>query len=208
MISNLFPYVGGPIIEKMITKMPASILEMFDLSGLRLIGVKRGLNFHFPGDRVKFDGFSKIQIGLIFEDNTVFPIEIKLGTTGLSRALINRKLSVCSLSSHKNENRIKGKVFAVLNRNFDQELSKLVDIKKLYTRIENKNFMIREEWGVVARESVIESWTNYPPEFNNKQRIISIESLVQKFGHDSFNDEVGSLLSGHDYYNLWIKKDV
>jgi hypothetical protein len=88
-MDDMFPYVGESILERIIRHDPSDILSQLGLAQSGFVGVYRQIPIVFPNTPVIFDGFSTIDLGLQFDDGTIFPIEVKLGHTELSCATIN-----------------------------------------------------------------------------------------------------------------------
>ena len=207
MINDLFPYIGEAILQKLSTDQPEIIMEMVGLSAHSFVSIHQNVPFVFPNSSVMFDGFSSIDLCLKLDDNTIFPIEVKLGSTGLQRATINKKLKSCSLSDHKNESRIKGNTLSVLNRYFDQDLYSMVKNDKLHAIIDVVNLKLRTEWGIIARDHILKSWQQFPPNFNGMQRFVSLESLCSRFGKTAFNQTAKSMFHNINFYNVWVETD-
>jgi hypothetical protein len=207
MVNNLFPYIGETILEHLIDKDSDAIMEMLGLLKQNFVSIHRNIPFIFPNTSVMFDGFSSIDLCLKLSDNTIFPIEVKLGYTGLQRATINKKLISCSLSDHKDETRIKGNTLAILNRYFAHDLLSILKNDELHAVINKKEFRIRQEWGIIARNHIFESWDKFPPKFNGKQRQINLEDLCAHFGPDTFNNTVKTMFKNVNFYKLWIKNN-
>ena len=99
-MDDVFPHVGESILERIIEHDPSYILSQLGLAQTGFVGVYRQIPIVFPNTPVIFDGFSTIDLGLQFDDGTIFPIEVKLGHTGLYRATMNKKLAPCTVSRH------------------------------------------------------------------------------------------------------------
>jgi len=204
MINDAFPHIGEAILERIINQDPSSVLEKLGLAENRFVRVHRQIPIEFPKSGVIFDGFSTIDLGLQLTDGIIYPIEVKLGHTGLNRATINQKLAPCTLSSHTSEPRISGNILAVLNRHFDTELSDLISLDALHARVNNQQFIVADAWGIVARNHVLTSWERNPPNFNGQQHALSLEEICSDYGHAKFNSLVKDMLSDIDYYDQWI----
>jgi len=208
-IDGVFPHVGESILERIINQDPSYVLEQLDLLQKNgFVGVQRQVPIVFPNAAVMFDGFSAIDLALLFDDDTIFPIEVKLGYKGLTRASMDKKLAPCTVSRHKNETRIKGNILAVLNRYFDPELDDLISSDSLHARVNNQHFVVTPEWGIIARNCVLASWSNSPPKFNGRQRALSLEGLCSAYGRDAFNKLVKDMLSDVDYFGQWVGIDA
>lgn len=156
-------------------------MEILCLPKHNFISIHRNVPFIFPNSSVSFDGFSSIDLCIRLKDNSIFPIEVKLGSTGLQRATINQKLKHCSLSGHKNETRVKGNTLSLLNRYFDKDLNFAIGNDKLHANVDGNNLTLREEWGIIARNHILKSWENFPPKFNGMQKLINLESFCSQY---------------------------
>ncbi len=208
MIDDVFPHIGETILERIINHDSGYLLEKLGLTEHGFVAVHRQIPIVFPSTNVIFDGFSTIDLGLQFDDGTIFPIEVKLGQTGLARATINQKLTPCTLSAHTSEARISGNILAVLNRYFDNQLSDLIATDSLHAWINNQLYTVKAEWGIIARSRILASWLSYPPNFNGYQRTLSLEPLCSIYGRDAFNSLVKDMLSEVDYFKRWIGKNA
>jgi len=208
MISDVFPHIGEAVLEKMISEEPDYITKKLGLAKDRLVAVHRQIPILFPSSAIIFDGFSTIDIGLQLDDDSIFPIEVKLGFTGLARATINNKLRACSVSAHQNEARVCGNILAIMNRYFDSELEQIILSDSLHAEVNNQIFKVREDWGIIARKNILSSWEKFPPKFNNLQNAIELEALCKNYGEDKFNILVTSMLCGLNYYDRWVSREA
>jgi len=203
-MDDLFPHLGETVLERIVLHDPSLLLNQLDIPPSELIGVHRQVPMVFPNTELIFDGFSTIDLALELANETVVPIEVKLGRTGLSRAVVNRKLSPCRISSHRHGARVSGQILAVLNRYFDSDLSTLIGDDRLCAVVANRPRVLTDRWAVVARKPIIASWDRFPPKFNGHQCFISVESLCRHFGRDAFNELVESMLGEFDFFDTWI----
>ena len=206
-MDELFPHLGEPVLERMVRHAPESVLESLGLPREEFVGIHRQVPIVFPNTDLMFDGFSTIDLALELADATVIPIEVKLGHTGLARATMNEKLENCTISGHQHGARVSGNVLAVLNRYFDDELSALIADDRLHAQLEDRQLLLTDRWGIVARDRIIASWTNLPPRFNGNQTTISLETVCRAYGRDAFNGLVESILDEFDFFDTWIGND-
>ncbi len=207
MVKSLFPYIGESILQELSAKQPDIIMDAFDLPKHNFISIHRNVSFVFPNSSVSFDGFSSIDLCIKLNDNSIFPIEVKLGSTGLQRATINKKLKPCSVSDHQNETRVKGNTLSLLNRYFEKDLNFAIKNDKLHANIDGTYFRLRKEWGIIARNHILKSWENFPPKFNGMQKLIDLESLCLQFGEEDFNQTTNKMFNNINFYNTWIKSN-
>ncbi len=208
MIEEVFPHVGEILLERIFNEDKSLLANFLEIEESNIQSVHRQLPLEFVGSPVIFDGFSTLDLGVLLKNNKVLPIEVKLGRFGLAKASVNKMLNPCSISAHTSEYRVSGKLFAILNRNYDSELAKIVGNTELCTRINGETHPISDVWGVIARDSVISSWKKMPPDFNGKQKIISIESVCSSYGEHEFNNLVGGIFSGVNFYNTWFPQNA
>ena len=204
LLDEVFPHLGEIILQRILEHSPELIANARGIQVHDLRGIHRQIPLAFPKTEIIFDGFSTLDLGVHLSDGSLFPIEAKLGFTGLARASMNTKLASCSISGHQSEYRVSGKIPAVLNRNFDEQLRKKIANDRLHGWLGGHWLPITEAWATIARDHVIASWTNYPPAFNGKHRTISLNQLCSKFGKMKFNQVVSELFANIDYYDRWI----
>lgn len=207
-MDDLFPHLGESILERIIRREPSSVLDPLDVPSDQFVGIHRQVPIVFPNTDVMFDGFSTIDLALELANETVIPIEVKLGHTGLARATMNQKLNDCTISGHQHGARVSGNILAVLNRYFDTGLSALIATDRLHAQIANQQLVLTDRWGIVARDHVIASWTKFPPRFNGNQTTISLETICRNFGRDAFNKLVETILGEFDFFDTWIGNDA
>jgi len=184
-IGDVFPHVGESLLERIIAYDPGYVLKQLGLSRNHLLRVHRQIPMVFPNTPVMFDGFSTVDLGLHLVDDTILPIEVKLGHTGLARATMNKKLAPCTVSGHTTGKRISGNILAVLNRNFSAELADLISSDTLHARLEeHPPLPVTSKWAVVVRDHVLESWSRLPPNFNDCHCKLSLESICLNYGRD------------------------
>ena len=206
MIDDLFPHIGELLVERILNEDMCFLARQLNIKESDIQSVHRQLALEFPRASIIFDGFSTLDLAVLLTNGTVFPIELKLGYSGLARASVNKMLVPCTVSKHTSENRVSGKVLSILNRNFDGELLDVIGHSSLSARIEGKDYPVTEEWGIIARKKVLSSWDKLPPNFNGLQACISIEELCSNYGEDKFNYLVNDVFSNVNFYNEWIEK--
>ena len=205
-IDDLFPYIGETILQHMAELAPEILLGPLGFARSDLVGVHRQVAIALPKTKIIFDGFSTIDLALQLSAETLFPIEVKLGLTGLSRSIMNKNLAACSISNHKSERRITGKLPAILSRNFDAALVTLVETDRLHGRIDDRLFPVRESWATIARDRINQSWKKHPPDFNEHHRALTLDEMCASFGKERFNRLVAAMFSDVDYYDRWIDR--
>ncbi len=202
MIKTVLPYIGEFILKEMIEKEPDFLLKKFNIK-------KEDIKIHhqielYHKDFI-FDSMAKIDLGIEVNDSIIYPIEVKLGHTGLHKSNINEKLEKkLSFSNHK-DMRVKGNMLAILNRNFDNKLK--IPNNILHATINNNRYKISEKWIIIAFEHIISNWEKNKPDFNDKVIFIKFESLVNNFGKDKFNKLVQNKFINIDFYEKWIEED-
>jgi len=205
-IDDLFPHIGETILQEMAKLAPEILLEPLGIPETAFVEVHRQVAIAFPQTTIIFDGFSTIDLALQLSDDTLFPIEVKLGFTGLGRATMNKNLAACSISKHRSERRITGKMPAILSRNFDATLVNLVGTDRLHGRIGDRLFPVRESWATIARDRINRSWTSSPPAFNEHHHALTLDTICAAFGKERFNGLVAEMFSDVDYYDRWIDR--
>jgi len=208
MIEDVFPHIGELIVEKILNEDKNYTADILNIPKGEIVSVHRQLPLEFPESSIIFDGFSTLDLAILLKNEKVLPIELKLGFAGLARASINRMLTPCSVSAHASENRVSGKVFSILNRNFDAKLTEVIHGDQLSTRIKGRAYPLTNKWGIIARSSVISSWNNLSPNFNGLQVYLSIEDICEIYGEDKFNNLVDSLFSNINYYKIWLNNNA
>lgn len=203
-MDDLFPYLGEPLLERIIGQSPELVIKPLGIRRDDFVGIHRQVAIVFPNTDLIFDGFSTIDLAIELADETVTPIEAKLGHTGLARATMNQKLENCTISGHQHGARVSGNVLAVLNRYFDDKLTELIDGDRLHAQLGNRRLPLTDRWGIIARDHIISSWTNYPPRFNGSQTTISLETICRDFGREAFNKLVEAILGEFDFFDTWI----
>jgi hypothetical protein len=206
-MDDLFPHLGEPVLERIVREAPESVLTPLGIARDEFVDIHRQVPMVFPNTDLMFDGFSTIDLALELADATVVPIEVKLGHTGLARATMNQKLADCTISGHQHGARVSGNVLAVLNRYFNAELSALIGEDRLHAQLGNRHLPLTARWGIVARDHIIASWTNYPPRFNGTETRISLETICRAYGRVAFNDLVESILGEFNFFDTWIGND-
>ncbi len=206
-MDELFPHLGERVLERIVRQAPESVLEPIGLGREEFVDIHRQVPIVFPNTDLMFDGFSTIDLALELADDTVIPVEVKLGHTGLARATVNQKLRDCTISGHQHGARVSGNVLAVLNRYFASELSTLIAGDRLHAQLGNRQLPLTDRWGIVARDHVMTSWAKYPPNFNGRQTEISLEAVCRAYGPEAFNELVESLLGEFDFFDTWIGSD-
>lgn len=205
MMYELFPHLGEIILQRIFCESPELVLDPLGLAENQLVAIHRQVGLVFPNAELMFDGLSTIDLAIELDNETLLPIEVKLGHTGLSRAMINQKLQDCSISGHPHGARVSGNILAILNRYFDGDIMTLLDGDNLHAQIGNRQLLLAERWGIVARDHIITSWTNFPPRFNGQQTPVSLELICRQYGRDAFNLLVEGILAEFDFYDTWIE---
>ena len=203
-MKDLFPYLGEAILRELLSADPKSLTTMFPHLASASVQVFQTVPLSFPGTGISFDGFQKLDLAMLIDGKQVLPIEVKLGRTGLSRAIINRKLTKCSISRHVGERRVSGNMLAVLSRVFDERLSELVGSVGLHARIDGREFPLTEEWVLIARRRVLSSWKTVRPEFNERAHFVALEDVCEAAGRERFNQVVLSLFAEFDFFDEWV----
>ena len=99
-------------------------------------------------------------------------------------------------------------ILAVLNRYFDADLADLISSDSLHARLNDQQFMVASDWGIVARNHILKSWSRFPPNFNGHEHTLSLEAICSAYGREAFNELVKVMLSDVDYFDLWIGTDA
>ncbi|MCC2525728.1 hypothetical protein [Vibrio coralliilyticus] len=204
MLDTLFPHIGELVLEKILKERPELVAHKLGIEVEQVVSVHRQLPIFFPESDVMFDGFSTIDLAIELKDGIVLPIEVKLGKTGLAKASVDKMLSDCSISSHTSEKRISGKVFSILNRNYDTKLKSAIGESILSTKIDGRTLALSDSWGIIARSKIISSWQKLPPNFNSLQTYLSVNEICCDYGENNFNRVVTEILSGVNFYDEWL----
>lgn len=148
-----------------------------------------------------FDGASCVDLVVRIKENLGVSFELKLGETRLTKSRIEEEwLSGCE-SSHQGK-RWKGNMMSVLERKFPA--STRPDVLK--ARFDGGEVPLTQEWFIIARSQVIESWRGEGrPDFSPNVHLVKFEAIVEKFGGKKpFNEMVRTLLS-FDFYSKWVE---
>jgi hypothetical protein len=207
-VKALFPYIGESILRVIIDTNPAQFEASFGLPAACSIDVLIQRPLVFPKAKITFDGFQNLDLGLLVNKSKVIPIEIKLGRTGLNKANVDRLLKDCSISTHKSETRIAGNMLAVLNRNLNTKLRKAIGADRLHAKTDYGNIPVTDEWGIIARSSILESWERNKPKFNDNVKYFSLEKICDDYGKQNFNKLTLKMLKSGNYYKDWIEHGV
>lgn len=209
-MKTLFPYIGESILHAVIEENPQPVLSKFKICQDREIQVHQQVKLAFPRAGISFDGFQRLDLGLLIRqsESLLIPIEVKLGKFGLGRSSIDNRLDNCKLSDHANK-RISGNILAVLNRYFSPELLAAIGNDKLHAEINGEHVPVFDDWGIIARASIIRAWRNKDgcPRFNGKQKFIPLEEICPPSKRNKFNELTLSVIKSDDYYRDWIEKD-
>jgi len=204
----LFPYLSESIICEILKAKSDVVLKYFPHLSLNIPGapvISIQMPLAFPNTNVSFDGFQNLDLGLVVDGGAVLPLEVKVGWTRLSKSNVDAMLDDCRISEHASNPRIAGNMLAVLNRNFKPELTAKLGESSLHACWTNGVRMpITDDWAIIARAKVIESWKMNRPNFNKNVRFITIEEICSAFGREEFNDLVRRMLDIDDYYSTWI----
>ncbi len=204
MLENVFPYIGEALLERILNEDKSLIAGCLNVRDSDIKCVHRQLPLEFKGSSVIFDGYSTLDLGILLVDDTILPVEVKLGYSGLARASVNKMLAPCTVSAHKSENRVSGKILSIINGYFDSSLTDVIAGAELCARIDGTLHPLTTKWGIVARDSVLKSWSKLPPEFNGLHNVVSIEEVCSTYGERRFNALVGEFFSGINFYKTWL----
>ncbi|MFO0804356.1 MAG: hypothetical protein U0791_14685 [Gemmataceae bacterium] len=208
-MQTLFPYIGESVLRAIIESNPRSVLTVFRPDGGEAVEVLQQVRLVFPKAGISFDGFQNLDLGLLVNGAELVPIEVKLGRKGLHRSNINKLLDAKStVPGHRSEKRVAGNMLAVLNRYFDDKLRDEIGEDRLQADVNGRHIPVSDDWGVIARASVLDSWKRNPPRFNGKERGLSLEDICGRFGRDNFNKLAAEMLKSQDYFKDWIDQGV
>jgi len=147
----------------------------------------------------RFDGAHRIDLLLRTGPAEAVAIEAKLGTTGLGKARVNKWFDTCN-SSH-GDKRWQGSMMAILEHKFHDGPN-----EDIVATVAGRQFRISRIWRLIARKSVIDSWT--PPNLPNFSKhvvAVSFDALVSEFTKEEFNVIVRNLMH-FDYYETWLNQ--
>lgn len=151
-----------------------------------------------------FDGAHRIDVAILNEQKRIcYPIELKLGFSGLSKkSFEDRFLRQCG-ESH-NGSRVRGSMISVLER----KLPPACQNHDLTIEWQGQNYSVSRSWTLIARKRVITNWAKSgAPELSSCCRIVDFESLVSTYGsNEAFNTLVKKLIN-IDYYREWLFGD-
>lgn len=147
-----------------------------------------------------FDGASRIDVVLWIRPNLAVALELKLGTTRLTKTRIDEEFLSDCRTSH-NGQRIAGNMMAILDRRFGD----IATADGLSVELENTYVELSRDWFVVTRRCVLDKWTgNDRPNFSPNTSCVTIGELVAAFGgQQPFNTLVRKLLD-IDYFQEWV----
>lgn len=151
-----------------------------------------------PIGGLRFDGASRVDVIVRYQAGMAVAVELKLGTTRLSKTRIDEEwLAPCS-PSH-NGRRWKGNMMAVLERRFDRPVN-----EDLVATTNGERLALAPRWVLVARREILAKWKTSPPEFSSNVARLAFEDVVTAFGGpEPFNRLVRQLLSV-DFYSEWV----
>jgi hypothetical protein len=200
-------HVGEAIVARMIEALRLRFLDLCDLSPCAdedlyrstrpIVFANVGLH---PYSSVGFDGASRVDLVVLLKEDLGVPFELKLGETRLTKSRVDEEwLSGCK-RSHQNK-RFSGNMMSVLERKFPPEVPK----DSLKAKINGRAVTLTDDWFVIARKRVVESWTGLAkPAFSARVRFMPFESIVGECGGKaSFNSMVRELLT-IDYFSAWV----
>jgi len=202
-------HIGESVVSTMIDAMRWEFVELCGLVGradrallseMARPVVHANANLAAYGG-LGFDGASCVDLVLRLQENLGVSFELKLGETRLTKSHIDEEwLSGCE-PSHQGK-RWKGNMMSILERKFPT--SSRPDVLK--ARLPDGEVPLANEWFIIARSWVIESWTGAGrPDFSRNVHLIAFEAIVDKFGgKEPFNDLVRRLLS-FDFYSAWVE---
>jgi hypothetical protein len=203
------PYVGEVVVAAMVNQMRLAFLDLcgltdqcdlaFVTSPATPIAYTDVTLLPYAGKI--FDGASRIDIVVLLSENLGVPLEIKLGTTRLSKTRIDEEwLNGCGLS-HR-DSRIKGNIMSILERRFPDS----VPADSLMANVCGRPVTLTDDWFIVARAKVVDAWIGpRRPIFSPKAKLCRFEDIVRSFGGRApFNTLMKKLLD-FDYYSEWVE---
>jgi hypothetical protein len=200
-------HLGEVIVAEMAERERTAIVyalgltESADLDHVRSVGTfafhecKLGRHHGFI-----FDGASRIDVVLWIRPNLAVALELKLGTTRLTKTRIDDKfLRDCRLSH--NDSRIAGNMMAILDRRFGV----IAPADGLTVQLGETEVHLSRDWFVVTRQSVLDKWVGDDrPSFSPNTSIVTIGEFATAFGgQQPFNALVRELLN-IDYFEKWV----
>lgn len=204
-------HVGEAVVSTMINTMRLGFVELCGLASRTdsalladatrpVVHVNANLATY---GGLSFDGASCVDLVLRVQENLGVAFELKLGETRLTKSRIDEEWLPDCESSHQGK-RWKGNMMAILERKFPT--SSVPDVLK--ARLPDREVPLANEWFIIARSRVIESWAGTArPAFSPNVHFVRFETLVDKFGgKEAFNEMVRKLLN-FDFYSTWVKDD-
>lgn len=202
-------HVGEAVVSTMINAMRWQFVELCGLAGRAdrafLADMARPVvhgNAKLAAyGGLDFDGESTVDLVFRVHETIGVPFELKLGETRLTKSRIDQEwLSGCK-PSHQGM-RWKGNMMSILERKFPA--STMPDVLK--AQLPSGEVPLANEWFIIARSWVIESWTGAArPDFSPNVHLVPFEAIVKQFGgKEPFNEMVRRLLS-FDFYSAWVE---
>lgn len=205
------PHLGECIFSEMANRKPFEIAQALGLfEELDHEHVKRTPFFArhecklSPHGKFSFDGASRVDVALWIRPNLAVGLELKLGTTRLTKSRIDDEFLQPCRPSHQG-NRLAGNMMAILDRRFGDHAPE----DGLEIKFDNSTIPLDRNWILVTHQATLDRWIgNDKPSFSNQTSRISIQQVVHAFGGETpFNNLVSELLA-INYYNTWIAPEA
>jgi hypothetical protein len=162
---------------------------------LRFVPERAALWLAANGRRYNCDGAQKVDVLIAGANDRAIAIEVKLGTTGLSRSSL-AKFCACGKLTHKGT-KIGGKMFSVLERSFPTDLHRPL----VSAAFDGRNFVLAEPWWLVVRPTVYHRWPSDLP--MRSARILLFDRLASLYGSESDFDSLVTDLVGDGFARRW-----
>ena len=156
-----------------------------------------------------FDGASRVDVALWIKPNRAVALELKLGTTRLTKTRIDKELLAdCQESGHKPP-RISGSMMAILDRRFSQisEAARLESEENgLAVRIPEEQAVVTlgQQWYFVTLAEVRKKWKDAMPAWENAIPVTINDLVAETGGRSEFNAVVADVIPD-DFYADWLQ---
>ena len=158
------------------------------------------------GDEFAFDGAHRVDVLAQGAGSAALAIEAKLGLDRLGSSEFTRRfLGAVSISSHREQRRIKGSMTAILDSRVLRDVGEF-ELRVLADALSE----VCAPWVLVLRRLVWKRWCTtkkYPP-FSPLAHIVVFEDVVDHHGDGALFDDLVRELVGDGFFDNWLVRDA